>query len=112
MEIEWKIVDEHHQEVFVNQHARGLLWITSAGFSFWHSYPNPAWIFPRQRPWMRLEKSWKQHSGWRNTKIPSRINSSQISGSQINGSVGHKYLRRCRLRHRISHSPDSTNVLA
>lgn len=41
MEIEWKIVDEHHQEVFVNQHVRGLLWITSAGFSFWHSYPNP-----------------------------------------------------------------------
>jgi hypothetical protein len=41
MEIEWKIIDEHHQEVFVNQHVRGLLWITSAGFSFWHSYPNP-----------------------------------------------------------------------
>jgi hypothetical protein len=41
MEIEWKIVDEHHHEVFVNQHVRGLLWITSAGFSFWHSYPNP-----------------------------------------------------------------------
>ncbi len=41
MEIEWKIIDEHHQEAFVNQHVRGLLWITSAGFSFWHSYPNP-----------------------------------------------------------------------
>jgi hypothetical protein len=41
MEIEWKIIDEHHHEVFVNQHVRGLLWITSAGFSFWHSYPNP-----------------------------------------------------------------------
>ncbi|HVW64254.1 MAG TPA: hypothetical protein VHB01_04505 [Nitrosospira sp.] len=42
MEIEWKIVDEHHQEVFVEQHVRGLLWITSAGFTFWHAYPNPA----------------------------------------------------------------------
>ena len=41
MDIEWKIVDEHHQEVFVEQHVRGLLWITTAGFSFWHSYPNP-----------------------------------------------------------------------
>lgn len=42
MEIEWKIIDEHHQEVFVEQHVRGLLWITSAGFTFWHAYPNPA----------------------------------------------------------------------
>lgn len=41
MDIEWKIVDEHHQEVFVEQHVRGLLWITTAGFSFWHAYPNP-----------------------------------------------------------------------
>jgi hypothetical protein len=41
MDIEWKIVDENHQEVFVGQHVRGLLWITTAGFSFWHSYPNP-----------------------------------------------------------------------
>jgi hypothetical protein len=42
MEIEWKIIDEQHQEVFVEQHVRGLLWITSAGFTFWHAYPNPA----------------------------------------------------------------------
>ena len=42
MEFEWKVVDEHHQEVFVEKHVRGLLWVTSAGFSFWHSYPNPA----------------------------------------------------------------------
>jgi hypothetical protein len=42
MEIEWKIIDEYHQEVFVEQHVRGLLWITSAGFTFWHAYPNPA----------------------------------------------------------------------
>ena len=42
MEIEWKIIDEHHQEVFVEQHVRGLLWITAAGFTFWHAYPNPA----------------------------------------------------------------------
>lgn len=42
MDLEWKIVDEHHQEVFIDQHVRGLLWITAAGFSFWHSYPNPA----------------------------------------------------------------------
>lgn len=51
MEFEWKVVDEHHQEIFVEKHVRGLfiekhvrglLWITSAGFSFWHSYPNPA----------------------------------------------------------------------
>ena len=42
MEIEWKIIDEHHQEVFVEQHVRGLLWITSAGFTFWYAYPNPA----------------------------------------------------------------------
>ena len=42
MDIEWKVVDENHQEVFVEQHVRGLLWITTAGFSFWHSYPNPA----------------------------------------------------------------------
>ncbi len=41
MDIEWKVVDESHQEVFVEKHARGLLWITTAGFSFWHSYPNP-----------------------------------------------------------------------
>jgi hypothetical protein len=41
MEIEWKVVDENHQEVFVEKHVRGLLWHTSAGFSFWHSYPNP-----------------------------------------------------------------------
>ncbi|SEL08563.1 hypothetical protein [Nitrosovibrio tenuis] len=41
MDIEWKIVDESHQEVFVEKHVRGLLWITSAGISFWHSYPNP-----------------------------------------------------------------------
>jgi hypothetical protein len=41
MEIEWKVVDENHQEVFVEKHVRGLLWNTSAGFSFWHSYPNP-----------------------------------------------------------------------
>jgi hypothetical protein len=41
MDIEWKIVDEHHHEVFVEEHVRGLLWITTAGFSFWHSYPNP-----------------------------------------------------------------------
>ena len=40
MEFEWKIVDEHHQEVFVDKHVRGLLWTTAAGFSFWHSYPN------------------------------------------------------------------------
>ncbi len=42
MELEWKIIDENHQEVFMDQHVRGLLWITTAGFSFWHSYPNPA----------------------------------------------------------------------
>jgi hypothetical protein len=42
MEIEWKIIDEQHQEVFVEQHVRGLLWITAAGFTFWHAYPNPA----------------------------------------------------------------------
>jgi hypothetical protein len=42
MEIEWKIIDEHHQEVFVEQHVRGLLWITAAGFTSWHAYPNPA----------------------------------------------------------------------
>lgn len=42
MDIEWKVVDENHQEVFVEQHVRGLLWITTAGISFWHSYPNPA----------------------------------------------------------------------
>jgi hypothetical protein len=42
LDIEWKVVDENHQEVFVEQHVRGLLWITTAGFSFWHSYPNPA----------------------------------------------------------------------
>ncbi|MBA4142464.1 MAG: hypothetical protein H0X43_05520 [Nitrosospira sp.] len=41
MDIEWKIIDENHHEVFVNQHVRGLLWITPAGFSFWHSFPNP-----------------------------------------------------------------------
>ena len=41
MDIEWKVVDGSHQEVFVERHVRGLLWITSAGFSFWHSYPNP-----------------------------------------------------------------------
>ena len=41
MDIEWKVVDENHQEVFVEKHVRGLLWITTAGFSFWHSYPNP-----------------------------------------------------------------------
>jgi hypothetical protein len=41
MEIEWKVVDENHQEVFVEKHVRGLLWNTSAGFTFWHSYPNP-----------------------------------------------------------------------
>ena len=39
---EWKVVDDHHQEVFMDKHVRGLLWITSAGFSFWHSYPNPS----------------------------------------------------------------------
>ncbi|PTR17458.1 MULTISPECIES: hypothetical protein [unclassified Nitrosospira] len=49
MEIEWKIVDEHHQEVFVNQHVRGLLWITSAGFSFWHSYPNPGVVLSQAK---------------------------------------------------------------
>jgi hypothetical protein len=42
MDFEWKIIDEHHHEVFIDQHVRGLLWITAAGFSFWHSYPNPA----------------------------------------------------------------------
>lgn len=42
MDFEWKIVDEHHHELFINRHVRGLLWITPAGFSFWHSYPNPA----------------------------------------------------------------------
>jgi len=41
MDIEWKVVDESHQEVFVEKHVRGLLWITTSGFSFWHSYPNP-----------------------------------------------------------------------
>jgi hypothetical protein len=42
MDFEWKVVDDHHQEVFMDKHVRGLLWITSAGFSFWHSYPNPS----------------------------------------------------------------------
>ena len=42
MEFEWKIIDEHHQEIFLDKHVRGLLWITAAGLSFWHSYPNPA----------------------------------------------------------------------
>lgn len=42
MDLEWKVIDEHHHEVFVDNHVRGLLWITSAGLSFWHSYPNPA----------------------------------------------------------------------
>lgn len=42
MDLEWKIIDKNHQEVFIDQHVRGLLWITTAGFSFWHSYPNPA----------------------------------------------------------------------
>jgi hypothetical protein len=42
MDFEWKIIDEHHHEIFINKHVRGLLWITPAGFTFWHSYPNPA----------------------------------------------------------------------
>lgn len=42
MDFEWKVVDEQHHELFINKHVRGLLWITAAGFSFWHSYPNPA----------------------------------------------------------------------
>lgn len=42
MDSEWKVIDEHHQEIFIEKHVRGLLWITAAGFSFWHSFPNPA----------------------------------------------------------------------
>lgn len=42
MDFEWKIIDEHHHEIFIDKHVRGLLWITPAGFTFWHSYPNPA----------------------------------------------------------------------
>lgn len=30
MDFEWKIIDDHHQEVFMDKHVRGLLWITSA----------------------------------------------------------------------------------
>ena len=41
MDFEWKIIDEHHHEIFINKHVRGLLWVTPAGFTFWHSYPNP-----------------------------------------------------------------------